>query len=239
MRILLCLILITACSPKVKTTTPPQAKALELERVLKAQEKLGLAYSSNTESMFALLWPINFDREAKQLLVKSLKIARDLQQTRRDYTSESTRLRKSNQKNQCECVLSGICETEPSPSQQEESLKQCTELETEQLKNDERLSTLLSLQEELKSSVLQMGGYWLEIPTPPTYEFSTGDIDFKDAEFFNGEGKSFGLKLSEAFWKLDTVKIDGALQAQGELKVKLGDRIFRGELGFQLPERGE
>lgn len=241
MRIIISLLFIavSACAPKVKTTTPPRSNATELKRVLKTDEDLSLTYSSNTESMFALLWPMELNKNTKSLLSSSLKIARQLHTTRKDYTTESNRLRKANRINQCECVLTGICETELGPEAQQESLKACTDLEVEQLKNDERLSTLLGLQEELKTAVLAMGGFWLEVPNPPTYEFSTGTIDFNDAEFFNGDGKPFGFKKSETFWKLDTVKIDGALQAQGELKVRLSHRIYRGELGFQLPERGD
>ena len=147
-------------------------------------------------------------------------------------------MKKAVRVNQCECVLTGICETEIDPSQQDESLKRCMDVEAEQLKNDERLSILVSLQEDLKLSVLEMGGYWLEVSTAPVYDFSNGMIDFKDAEFFNKDRNRLALIANDAFWKLDSVKIDGALQAQGELKLKVGEQIYRGELGFQLPERG-
>lgn len=230
---------ITACGPKVKTFTPPRAKTSELNRTLKTSEALQNKYSKNTESLFALLWPLEFTSENKSLLSKSLKVARELQTIRKNYTSIATRLKKSSNEHQCECVLMGICETEINPAQQEESLRQCTKIENEQIENDERLGTLFSLQEDLKNSVLEMGGHWLETSTPAEYDFSTEMIDFKDAEFFNKEGERFGLSSADAFWKLDSVKIDGALQAQGELRVRYAGQLYRGELGFQLPERGD
>lgn len=231
------LISLSACGPKVATQTPPRAKTVEIERVLKHSANLS-NYSQTTESLFALLWPADFNAQGKKILSRSLKLAKELQNTRKTYTSESTRLKKVSREHQCECVLTGICETEVSPAQQEQSLKHCTQAETEQLKNDERLSTLVQLQEDLKNSVLEMGGFWLDAPLQPIYSFSTGTIDFNGAEFFNSNGKRFALSSDDAFWKLDSVKIDGALQAQGELKVKYDGRTYRGELGFQLPERG-
>lgn len=274
MRYLLITLILIGCSPKISTVTPPRAQAEEFQRVLNADSDLEKQYSGYTQSAFAILWPQNFDSEGKKLLTTVLETAEELQETQSAYTREANRTKRASKRNQCECVLTGICETEtpaesgeeipseateptPTPTEttqipteatpeptestqetNEAAIQTCTAIEADQLENDERLAVMVRLQRKLKSAVLKMGGYWLEVSTPLVYDFSTGLIDFNGAQFFNKSKERISIK-ENAFWTLDTVSVEGALKVQGELKLKHNGKVYRGELGFQLPERGE
>lgn len=214
---LCCLFILSAagCDNKVARTSPFRSlddRAPDDKTVL---SKVEGSYSSRAEGVYGLLWPKDLESADPEKLKNVLVSARELQATRKAYTVENARILGATALLKCECATAGICKDGDDPSTfPPATVDQCTLLENEKFKNDEKLSTLIELQEILKKGVLEVGGDWLENdPIDLRIDLMGMEFDLGAIKFTNLEGASIAL-------------LPAADKNKGSYD-KLGDRMIR------------
>src|SRR5690606_30261000 len=115
----------------------------------------------------------------------AIKTARYIHELRLQYSIASSNLKRLSRNYQCDCILAGLCETEMEPATQEEYYEVCIKVENDQLQNDAKLVQIFSELDNLKSMVLKLGGYWLELPENESvnFVFKTLEVDLKKGLF--------------------------------------------------------
>ncbi len=245
--LLLLFIMMSACSQKVERSLPFSTQKTPVEsRVLRFWSESGTAmekstdlhrdYAEQSEASYGIIWPLQFDPSVKAYLEAALRDARGLQTLRTDYIRTRYQIQRDQDKALCPCLLEGLCEEGQISDEQNRPL--CLSLEKEALKNSEKVSEIYKLKENLKENVWNVGGYWLSFEGDEelAFDFESLEIRFQKSKFINRDGFSFDFKTSQLYWTLDASPIPGALKISGDIRVSKEGVLYKGQLGFQLPQ---
>lgn len=152
------LFLLLACTKEV-----PKGIRVEAPRepIPERLETSGL-YDPRIDVMVAFLWPevVNTDSQRRGLR-EIIASSREMRKLQEGYFKEKLLQGRAWKKNNCDCVLNGLCEGEVP----ETPFEACEEIEARVFENERKLPAIYEIVEKMKVLVPETGGEWLKTHT--------------------------------------------------------------------------